>query len=116
MSLHQNAGQIHNTRITNRCFENMTKLKYLGTTVTKSKLYHKEIRNRLNLGNASYHSVQKFCLLVCCKNYNFSVVLYGCETWPLTLREYKMRVLEYRVLKRIVNRKGIKYTRMEKTA
>jgi hypothetical protein len=30
------------------------------------------------------------------------VVLYGCETWPLTLREeHRLRVLENRVLRRI---------------
>jgi hypothetical protein len=30
------------------------------------------------------------------------VVLYGCETWSLTLREvYRMRVFESRVLRRI---------------
>jgi hypothetical protein len=31
------------------------------------------------------------------------VVLYGCETWSLTLREeYRLRVFENRVLKRII--------------
>jgi hypothetical protein len=30
------------------------------------------------------------------------VVLYGCETWPLTLREeHRLKVFENRVLKRI---------------
>jgi hypothetical protein len=30
------------------------------------------------------------------------VVLYGCETWSLTVREeYRLRVLENRVLRRI---------------
>jgi len=30
------------------------------------------------------------------------LVLYGCETWPLTLRgERRLRVFEYRVLRRI---------------
>ena len=33
----------------------------------------------------------------------FPVVLYGCETWSLTLREgRKLRVFENRVLRRIV--------------
>jgi hypothetical protein len=32
----------------------------------------------------------------------FSVVLYGCETWSLTLREkHRLRVFENRVLRRI---------------
>ena len=36
------------------------------------------------------------------QNYNFLVVLYGCETWSLTLREErKLRVFENTVLRRI---------------
>jgi hypothetical protein len=32
----------------------------------------------------------------------FPVLLYGCETWPLTLRkEHRLRVFEHRVLRRI---------------
>jgi hypothetical protein len=34
------------------------------------------------------------------------VVLYGCETWSLTLRqEHRLRVLEDRVLRKIFGRK-----------
>jgi dolichol kinase len=53
-----------------------------------------------------------FCLLICCrKNVKISiyraiillVVLYGCETWSLTLRaEQRLRVFENRVLRRII--------------
>jgi hypothetical protein len=50
-----------------------------------------------------------FCLLVCCqktfriyKTTILPVVLYGCETWSLTLREeHRLRVSENRVLRRI---------------
>jgi hypothetical protein len=39
------------------------------------------------------------------------VVLYGCETWSLTLREeHKLRVLENRVLRRIFGPKRDKVT------
>jgi hypothetical protein len=39
------------------------------------------------------------------------VVLYGCETWSLTLREErKLRVFENRVLKRIFGPKGNEVT------
>jgi hypothetical protein len=36
-----------------------------------------------------------------------SVVLYGCETWSLTLRdERRLRVVENRVLRRILGVRG----------
>jgi hypothetical protein len=46
------------------------------------------------------------------------VVLYGCETWSLTLREeHRLRVFENRVLRRIFGRKRDEVTgRMEKVA
>jgi hypothetical protein len=31
LSRHQKAGQNHDIKIANRCFENVTKLRYLGT-------------------------------------------------------------------------------------
>jgi hypothetical protein len=40
-----------------------------------------------------------------------SVVLYGCETWSLTLREeHRLRVFENRVLRRIFGPKRDKVT------
>jgi len=37
-----------------------------------------------------------------CKSIIFPVVLYGCETWSITLREERrLRVFENRVLRRI---------------
>jgi len=40
-----------------------------------------------------------------------TVVLYGCETWSLTLRdEHRLRVLENRVLRRIFGPKTDKVT------
>jgi hypothetical protein len=39
------------------------------------------------------------------------VVLYGCETWSLTLREeHRLRVFENRVLKRIFGPKRVEVT------
>jgi hypothetical protein len=60
---------------------------------TNQNLIQEEIKRRLNLGNACYHSVQKllsFCLLSkkvkirICKSIILPVVLYGCGTWSLT--------------------------------
>jgi ribosomal protein S2 len=66
LSCHQNAGQNDNIKIANRCFENMAKFRYLGTTITNKNLIQEEIKRRLNSRNACYHSVQTFDFLVCC--------------------------------------------------
>jgi hypothetical protein len=70
-----------------------------------------EINRRLNSGNACYRSVQNLVTSrLLSKNIKFRiyktiilhVVLYGCETWSLKLREqYRLRVFENRVLRRI---------------
>jgi hypothetical protein len=62
---HQNAGQNHNIKIENRPLENVRQFKYLGMTVTNYNLIQEEIVERLNSGNACYHSVQNllyYCL------------------------------------------------------
>ena len=70
-----------------------------------------EIKSRLKSGNACYHSVQnllssrllsKNLKIKIYRTVIFPVVLYGCETWSLTLREErKLRVFENRVLRKI---------------
>jgi hypothetical protein len=110
LSRHQNEGQNHDIKIANRCFENVARFRYLGTTVTNQNLIQKEIKRRLNSGNACYHSVQDLLSsLLLSKNVKigkttiFPVILYGCETWSITLREeYRLRVFENRVLRRIL--------------
>jgi hypothetical protein len=66
---------------------------------------------RLNSGNAYYHSVQNLLSsLLLSKNVKIRthkiiilpVVLYGCETWSLTLREeQRLKVFENMVLRMI---------------
>jgi hypothetical protein len=58
MSRHLNSGQNHNIRIANESFENVVKFKYLGMTLTNQNDIHDEIKNRFNLRNACYYSVQ----------------------------------------------------------
>jgi hypothetical protein len=79
--------------------------------VKKCNCMQEEIKRRLNLGNACYHSVQSLlssCLLsrnVKVKMYKtiiLPVILCGCETWSLTLREeHRLMVFENRVLRRM---------------
>jgi hypothetical protein len=60
---------------------------------------HEEIKSRLNLGNAGYHSIQNVKVTIY-KTIIMPVVLYGSETWSVTLREeHRLRVLEKRVLR-----------------
>jgi hypothetical protein len=83
--------------IANRSFENMAEVKYLGIIVTDRNLIQEEIKKRLNLGNADYRSVQNhLCYSPLSENLkikiytllSFPVILYGCETLSLTLREH----------------------------
>jgi hypothetical protein len=115
LSRHQNVGQNQDIKIANRSFENVSQFKYLGTTVKNQNLIEEEIKRRLNSGNAWYNSVQKLLSsrllsknikIRICKTIIFPVVLYGCETWSLTLREeHRLRVFENRVLRRIFGAK-----------
>jgi hypothetical protein len=58
LSHHQNAGQNHDIKIANSCFENVAQLKYLETPLTNKNLIEEEIKKRLKSGNACYHSIQ----------------------------------------------------------
>jgi retron-type reverse transcriptase len=95
----QKAGQRQSIKIGNMSFESVAKFKYLGT-LTDQNYIHEEIKSRLNSGNACYHSVQSLLssrllsMNVKVKIYKtiiLPVVLYGCETWSLTLREECLR-------------------------
>jgi hypothetical protein len=43
LSCHQNAGQTHDIKIANRCFENVAQLKYLGMAVMNQNLIQEGI-------------------------------------------------------------------------
>ena len=45
-------------RINNTTFERVEEFKYLGTTLTNQNSIPEEIKSRLRLGNACYHSAQ----------------------------------------------------------
>jgi hypothetical protein len=99
----------------------VSQFKYLGTTVTNQNLIQEEIKRRLDSGNACYHSVQtllfsrlllKNVKIRIYKTIILPVVLYGCETWSLTLREeHRLRVFQNRLLRRIFGPKKDEVTR-----
>jgi hypothetical protein len=74
-------------------------------------LIQEEIKRRLDSGKACYRSVQnllssrllsKNLKIIIYRTIILPVILYGCETWSLTLNEaHRLRVFENRVLWRI---------------
>jgi hypothetical protein len=92
----------------------VSQFRYLGTTVRNQNLIQEEIKRRMNSGNACYHPVQNLLssrllsknvkrriyivVLIHCRIYmtiSLPVILYGCETWSLTLREeHRVEVFE----------------------
>jgi len=87
-------------------FERVEQFKYLGNDF-KNKIQNsiqKEIKSRLKSGNVCYHSGQNvLCSSLLSKNLKIKIyrtiilpfVLYGCETWSLTLREEERRLMVF---------------------
>src|SRR5215469_9305354 len=120
VSRDRNAGRIHSMKTDNSSIEKVEEFKYLGTTITNQNSIQEEIKSRLKLGNACYYSVQNLLSSsLLSKNFKIKiyrtiilpVVLCGCETWSLTLREEcTLRVFENRVLRRVFGPKRDKVT------
>jgi hypothetical protein len=93
---------------------------YLGTTLTNQNSIHEEIKSRLKLENTCYFSVQnllsssllsKNLKIKIYRTISLPVVLCGCETWSLILREERtLRVFENKVLGRVFGPKGDEVT------
>ena len=83
----------------------------MGTTLTNQNSIQAEIKSRLKSGNACYRSVQnllsssllsKNLWIKIYRTIILPVVLYGYETWSLTLmEEHRLRVYKSRVLRRV---------------
>ena len=120
MSRDQNAGRSYSMKIDNRYFERVEEFKYLGTTLTNKNFIQEEIKSRLKSGNACYHAVQNLLSSrLLSKNVKIKIyrtvilpfVLYGCETWSLTLREERrLSLFKNRVLRRIFGPRRDKVT------
>jgi hypothetical protein len=86
----------------------VVQFRYLGTIVTNQNLIQEEMKRRLNLAKACYHSVQnllssrllyKNLKIRIYKTIILPIVLYGCENLSLTLREeHRLRVYALRRL------------------
>ncbi|KAJ4447060.1 hypothetical protein ANN_09049 [Periplaneta americana] len=115
MSRDQNIVRNGNIKVGDLSFEEVEKFKYLGATVTNINDTWEEIKRIINMGNACYYSVEKLLSSsLLSKNLKvriyktviLPVVLYGCETWTLTLREeHRLRVFENKVLRKIFGAK-----------
>ena len=85
--------------------------KYFGSLLTNQNSIQEEIKCRLKAGNSCCYSVQTLLSSrLLSKNLKIKiyetiilpVVLHGCNTWPLKLREEcRRRVFENRILRRI---------------
>jgi len=110
----------NNIKIDNSSFEKVEEFQCLGTTLTNQNSIQEEIKGRLKSRNFSCHSVQNILssgLLpenIKIKIYGTIIlpaVLYGCETWTLTLREgRRLRVFGNKVLRGIFGPKRGKVT------
>ncbi|KAJ4450477.1 hypothetical protein ANN_01902 [Periplaneta americana] len=115
ISRDENIVRNGNIKIGNLSFEEVEKFKYLGATVTNINDTREEIKHRINMENACYYSVEKLLSSsLLSKNLKvriyktviLPVVLYGCETWTLALREeHMLRVFENKVLRKIFGAK-----------
>jgi hypothetical protein len=90
----------NNVKTTKKSFEKGEEFRYLGTTLTNQNSIREEIRRRLKLGNACYHSVQnilssgllfKKIKIKIYRTAHFPVALYGCEIWSLSGTKHSVK-------------------------
>ena len=103
-------------RIGSNSYEKVKNVKYLRSLLTNQNSIQEEIKCRLKAGNSRYYSVQttmssrllsKNLKIKIYKTIVLPVVLYGCETWSLTLREEcRLRIFENWILRRIFGLKS----------
>ena len=100
-------------KIGGNSYQKVKTFKYLGSLLTNQNSIQKEIKCRLKAVNSCFYSTLLSSRLLP-KNLKIKIyetiilpfVLYGCETWSLTLREeYRLRVFENWILRRILGPK-----------
>ena len=117
MEIGRHRGMIANAhiKIGSNSYEKVKIFKYLGSLFTNQNYIQEKIKCRLKAGYSCYYSVQTLLSSrVLSKNLKIKiyktiillVVLYGRETWSLTLwEESRLRVFENRILSRIFGSK-----------
>ena len=113
MEIGPHRGMIRNAHIKtgSNSYEKVKTFKCLGSLLTNQNYIQEDIKCRLKTENSCYYSVQallssrllsKNLKIKIYKTIILRVVLYGSETWSLTLREEcRLRVFENRILRRI---------------
>jgi hypothetical protein len=101
----------HSIKIHNSSFERVEEFRLLGINLANQNSIQEEVKSWLKSGNACYYSVQnllssrllsKNLKIRIYRNVILPVVLHGCETCSLTLKEERrLSVFENRVLRRI---------------
>ena len=91
---------------------NVTEFKYLGKTLMDQDYMREERKTTLNLGNVCYcpvlyllssHLLSSNITIQRYKNVILPVVLYGCQTWSLSLKEeLRMTLFKNRMLNEIL--------------
>jgi hypothetical protein len=113
MEIGRHRGMIANAHVKkgSNSYEKVKIFKYLGSLLTNRNSIQENIKCRLKEGSSCYYSVltllysgllSKNLKIKIYKAVTLPAVLYGCETWPLTLREeFWLRLFETKILRRI---------------
>jgi hypothetical protein len=111
MAHEHSAGQSQKMKVDNKSFESAAKFTYLRTTLKNQHCIHEEIMSRLNSGKACHHLFKnllssslrsKNIKVKTHKTIILPVVLAGCDTWSLILREkHRLRMFKNSVQRKI---------------
>ena len=76
-------------KVDNSSIERMEEFKYLGRTLTNQNCIQEEIKSRLKLGNACYHSVQNL-LSSSLLSKNLNIKIYRTIILPVFCMDVKL--------------------------